>query len=106
MINNWKSLELWIDTVPALPKVLMLVGYSDRTDCDVLDITANKIICSHDSYQEAVNWLLEDEFERVKGRVLADDELCQKGYEQAVAETQPELDHGDFVTIAGLEIEA
>lgn len=33
-----------------------------------------------------------------------DDELCQKGYEQAVAETQPE--RGDFVTIAGLEIEA
>ena len=35
-----------------------------------------------------------------------DDELCQKGYEQAVAETQPELERGDFVAIAGLEIEA
>lgn len=35
-----------------------------------------------------------------------DDELCQKGYEQAVAETQPEINNGDFVTIAGLEIEA
>lgn len=33
-----------------------------------------------------------------------DDELCQKGYEQAEAETQPELERGDFVTIAGLEI--
>lgn len=37
---------------------------------------------------------------------VAVDELCQKGYEQAVAETQPEINNGDFVTIAGLEIEA
>ncbi|BAZ83339.1 hypothetical protein PN497_20410 [Sphaerospermopsis kisseleviana CS-549] len=50
LANNWQFIEIWI-----------------------LDPTENyKIVFACSSYEEAKLWLLEDEYERVEGRVLAE----------------------------------
>jgi hypothetical protein len=71
--NTWKFLELWVDPVLFPPKILMLVADRDGS-CHIFNPAADyKLIVSHTNYQTAQDWLLEDEYERVKGQLLADE---------------------------------
>ncbi|CAN1210769.1 DUF3885 domain-containing protein [Tumidithrix helvetica PCC 7403] len=71
--NTWKFLELWVDPVIFPPKILMLVADRDGS-CHIFNPASNyKLIVSHPNYQTAQEWLLEDEYERVKGQLLADE---------------------------------
>jgi hypothetical protein len=73
--KDWKFLELWVDPVLFPPKILMLVGEQDGT-CNIFNPAFNyKIVVTHSSYQAAQEWLLEDEYERVKGQLLAEEVL-------------------------------
>lgn len=72
LANNWQFTELWVDPTAVPPYVLILLGDSEGKCC-VFDPTQNyKIIFSSSSYQEAKLWLLEDEYERVEGRLLVE----------------------------------
>ena len=70
-----KVLELWVDPIIFPPKVLMLVGDQDGTCC-ILNPSSNyKLVVTHSNYQNAQEWLLEDEYERVNGQLLAEEIL-------------------------------
>ncbi|MDG2991494.1 hypothetical protein L3556_11215 [Candidatus Synechococcus calcipolaris G9] len=69
----WKYLELWVDPVLFPPKILMLVGDQDGT-CRIFNPASDyKLVVTHPSYENAQAWLLEDEYERVKGPLLAEE---------------------------------
>ncbi|WP_035987177.1 hypothetical protein [Leptolyngbya sp. KIOST-1] len=73
--KTWQFLELWVDLVLFPPKVLMLIGDRDGT-CRIFNPGADyKLIVSHSSYEAAKEWLLEDEYERVQGQLLAEEGL-------------------------------
>jgi hypothetical protein len=51
------------------------VGDRDGT-CRIFNPALDyKLIVTHPSYQAAQDWLLEDEYERVKGQLLAEEVL-------------------------------
>lgn len=69
--NTWQFLELWVDPVIFPPKILMLVGDQDGT-CRIFNPALDyKLLVTHSNYQLAQEWLLEDEYDRVKGQLLA-----------------------------------
>jgi hypothetical protein len=71
--KTWQFLELWVDPILFPPKVLMVVGDEDGS-CRIFNPAAGyKLVIAHSSYQLAQDWLLEDEYERVKGQLFAKD---------------------------------
>jgi hypothetical protein len=74
-INTWEFVELSVDPIVFPPRILMLVR--DRVgNCCIYDPSANyKSLFSSKSYDEAHSWLLEDEYERVDGRLFAEEIL-------------------------------
>jgi hypothetical protein len=72
-LNQWEFIELWIDPIVFPPTILMLIKNKDNqfNICDIAN--NNKVIFSTSNYNEANSWLLEDEFERVDGRLLAEE---------------------------------
>jgi hypothetical protein len=77
--KTWKFLELWVDPVLFPLKILMLVGDQDGT-CRIFNPASDyklivKLIVTHSNYQAAQEWLFEDEYERVKGLLLAEEVL-------------------------------
>ena len=71
--ETWKFLELWVDSVLFPPKILMLVGDREGT-CQIFNPASDyQLIVTHSNYEAAQEWLLEDEYERVKGQLLADE---------------------------------
>ncbi|MDQ2100648.1 MAG: hypothetical protein QQW96_23760 [Tychonema bourrellyi B0820] len=70
-INDWEFIELWVDPIVFPPRILMLVG-DKNSKCCIYDPSANyKLLFLSSSYDQAHSWLLEDEYERVDGRLLA-----------------------------------
>ncbi|MBD2178952.1 hypothetical protein H6F42_18680 [Pseudanabaena sp. FACHB-1998] len=71
--KTWKFIELWVDPIPFPPKILMLVVDHDGK-CTVFNPASDyKLVVSPLNYQEAQEWFLEDEYERVKGKLLAEE---------------------------------
>lgn len=71
--KTWKFLELWVDPVVFPPKILMLIGNQDGA-CHIFDPGADyKLVVAYPDYDSAREWLLEDEYERVDGQLLAED---------------------------------
>lgn len=68
--NNWKFTEVWVDPTSVPPYVLMLLGDDESNFCIFDPTEGYKIVFASSSYQEAKLWLLEDEYERVEGRLL------------------------------------
>jgi hypothetical protein len=53
----------------------MLVGDQDGT-CQIFSPGANyKLVITHSNYEAAREWLLEDEYKRVQGQLLAEEVL-------------------------------
>ena len=70
---NKKLLLINVDPIPFPPKILMLVGDHDGK-CNVFSPAADyKLVVAHSNYQVAQDWFLEDEYERVKGQLLAEE---------------------------------
>ena len=68
-VKDWVFLETWIDPTGFPPYVLLLL-IDEAQKCYVLDPKEDYgIVFSSDSYQETRYWLLEDEYERVNGRI-------------------------------------
>ena len=73
--KTWKFLEIWVDPVLFPPKILMLVGDQDGT-CRIFNLASDyELVVAHSNYQAAQEWLLEDEYERVKDQILAEEIL-------------------------------
>jgi hypothetical protein len=71
--KNWKFLELWVDPGLFPPKILMLVADQDDS-CRIFNPASDyKLVVAHSNYQAAQEWLLEDEYERVRGQLLAEE---------------------------------
>lgn len=71
--RTWKFLELWVDPILFPPKILMLIGDQDGS-CQILSPSADhKLVVAHSNYEAAQEWLLEDEYERVQGQLLAEE---------------------------------
>ena len=75
-INNWQFIELWVDPIVFPPRILMLIA-DKNGNCCIYDTTTNyqaKFVSA--SYDEAHSWLLEDDYERVDGRSLAEEAIA------------------------------
>ncbi len=71
--NNWDFAEVWIDPMLTPPYILLLLGDASG-NCRVYDPAENyKIIFTSASYNDAQNWLLEDEYEPIEGRLSVSD---------------------------------
>ncbi|MCU0543858.1 MAG: hypothetical protein MUE44_17045 [Oscillatoriaceae cyanobacterium Prado104] len=74
-INDREFIELWVDPIVFPPRILMLVG-GKNSKCCIYEPSENyKPLFLSSSYDEAHSWLLEDECERVDGRLLASEIL-------------------------------
>jgi hypothetical protein len=71
--ETWKFLELWVDPVLFPPKILMLVSDANGA-CQIFNPALDyKLVVHHSNYEAAQDWLLEDEYERVQGQLVADE---------------------------------
>lgn len=69
--DNWEFIEFWVDPIIFPPRILMLVG-GQQGNCCIYDATANyKPLFESAIYDEAHSWLVEDDYERVDGRLLS-----------------------------------
>jgi hypothetical protein len=67
-LSNWKFIEVWIDPTSDLPYVLMLVGDVDGS-YNLYDPTEGyKVVYSAQDYESVKDFLLEDEYEQIRGR--------------------------------------
>jgi hypothetical protein len=69
--HNWQFVELWIDPIVFPPQILLLVG-DQHGYCSIYNPASNYgNVFSSSSYEEAHDWLLEDEYERFERRLMA-----------------------------------
>lgn len=69
--DNWHFTEVWIDPMLSPPYVLLLVSNQAGHCCVYDPAEGYKVIFTSTTYQEAQNWLLEDEYEPIEGRLCA-----------------------------------
>jgi hypothetical protein len=69
--SSWNFAEVWIDPMLSPPYVLLLLA-DPSGHCRVHDPAEGyKIVFASANYDEAQNWLLEDEYEPIEGRLAA-----------------------------------
>ncbi|CCI21416.1 hypothetical protein [Microcystis aeruginosa] len=69
--NNWNFAEVWIDPLLSPPYILLLLAESSGNYRVYDPSEGYQVVFTGASYEEAENWLLEDEFEPVEGRLSA-----------------------------------
>ena len=68
-----KFIEFGLIPIPLPPKILMLV-VDHAGKCNVFNPASDyKLVVSHTNYQAAQEWFFEDEYGRVKGKLLAEE---------------------------------
>ncbi len=72
-ICDWRFLEVWADTTASPPYILMLLNNNSGLWHVVDPVEGYRIWFSSESYEEAKLWLLEDEYECVRGRLVNED---------------------------------
>jgi hypothetical protein len=75
-IYDDKWFEVWfVDGVEYIPAYLVIVTPNPKIKGEiiVLDLNKNEILFRSKSYEDVRNWLTEDEFDLVDGRVFPDD---------------------------------
>jgi hypothetical protein len=67
-VSDWKFVETWIDPTSEIPYVLLLIA-DEFGEYKVYDPKEGyAVVFSSRSYDDAKNFLMEDEYEQVKGR--------------------------------------
>ena len=72
LANNWEFTELWVDPTAIPPYILVLLADKQGNCCIYDPKERDKLVFASSSYEEAKLWLLEDEYERVEGRLTAE----------------------------------
>ena len=67
-LSNWKFIEMWVDPTHDLPYVLMLVGDVDGSYSLYDPTEGYKVVYSAQDYEAVKDFLLEDEYEQIRGR--------------------------------------
>lgn len=67
---DWEFAEIWVDPWISPPYILMLVKDESNHFCIYNPAKNYQIVFTSDNYETAQMWLLEDEYERVTGRIL------------------------------------
>ncbi len=67
--NNWNFAEVWIDPLLSPPYILLLLAESSGNYRVYDPSEGYQVVFTGASYEETENWLLEDEFEPVEGRL-------------------------------------
>ncbi len=67
-LSNWKFIEIWVDPTHDLPYVLMLVGDVDGSYSLYDPTEGYKVVYSARDYEAVKDFLLEDEYEQIRGR--------------------------------------
>ncbi|RPH91119.1 MAG: hypothetical protein EHM73_04120 [Chroococcales cyanobacterium metabat2.561] len=67
--NNWNFAEVWSDMLLSPPYILLLLAESSGNYRVYDPSEGYQVVFTSSSYEEAENWLLEDEFEPVEGRL-------------------------------------
>ena len=71
--SKWSFMEVWVDPMLSPPYILLLLGTLSG-NCHIYDpADGYKVVFSSETYDQAQNWLLEDEYEPVEGRLSASD---------------------------------
>jgi len=73
MILDDKWFEVWfVPDVDGLPAYLVVVSPDAKATTEIIvrDITENKELFAASSYEDVFNWLTEDEFAPIQGRVF------------------------------------
>lgn len=69
--DEWTFIEVWTDATSKVPYLLLLVA--DQDGFKIYDPKDNyNEVFSASTYEEAKLWLVEDEYERVDGRITED----------------------------------
>lgn len=71
LADNWEFTELWVDPTASPPYVLILLGDNSGFFCVYDPSQSYQLVFKSDTYEDAKLWLLEDEYERVEGRLTA-----------------------------------
>jgi hypothetical protein len=67
-VSDWKFVETWIDPTSEIPYVLLLIA-DEVGAYKIYDPKENyAVIFASHSYDEVKSFLMEDEYEQVKGR--------------------------------------
>jgi len=67
-VSDWKFVEIWIDPTSEIPYVLLLIA-DEAEEYKIYDPKENyTVIFASSSYDEVKNFLVEDEYEQVRGR--------------------------------------
>jgi len=69
--DNWNFTEVWIDPMLLPPYVLLLLCNQEEHCCVYDPAEGYTVIFTSSTYEEAQNWLLEDEYEPMEGRLSA-----------------------------------
>ena len=67
--NNWNFAEVWSDMLLSPPYLLLLLAESSGNYRVYDPSEGYQVVFTGASHEEAENWLLEDEFEPVEGRL-------------------------------------
>ena len=67
-LSSWKFIEMWVDPTHDLPYVLMLVGDVDGSYSLYDPTESYKVVYSSQDYKAVKDFLLEDEYEQIRGR--------------------------------------
>jgi hypothetical protein len=69
--DNWNFTEVWIDPMLSPPYVLLLLSNQAGYCCVYDPAEGYTVIFTSSTYEEAQNWLLEDEYEPMEGQLSA-----------------------------------
>ncbi|MEL6402991.1 MAG: hypothetical protein AAFR81_01395 [Chloroflexota bacterium] len=74
--KKWNFIEVWVEVNDeyALPGVLLLVSMAEGKFYIVAPSKDYAVLASLDTYEDATFWLQEDEYSRVLGKVVPDED--------------------------------
>ena len=73
LANKWQLTKLGVDPTAVPPYVLILLGDNEGNCCVYDAAEGYKMVFASSSYEEAKLWLMEDEYERIEGRLQVEE---------------------------------
>jgi len=88
-LDKWHFLEVWVDVTASPPYILMLLGDASQQYYIIDPAEAYQVIWQTTSYPEAKAWLLEDEYERLTGQLMLDNQDLRLSHAPFIESNNP-----------------